>query len=358
MRALAQRRIHLPVGSQPTRKRYDLPIAPLGAARIPPMLMTALAGFALGLLLLLLGADSFLKGASGVALRYGISPFVIGLTIVGFGTSAPEMTVNLLAAMRGSYDLALGNVVGSNIANVGLILGCSALVAPLIVQSRLLRVEAPLLIGVGLLAWILCLDGTLGRGDGILLLAGFAWLMWYIFRNAKAEPDSVQLELAEVAETKPGLKRNLTRLVIGLALLVYGANEMVEAAVVMARMWGMSELLIGLTVVAIGTSLPELASSLLAAYRGQTDVAMGNVIGSNMFNLLLILGVTAGLHPLPVASSLLWIELPAMVGFSLLLYFMLRRDLKIDRREGVILLLAFVGFLGGQVVMSTSGFAI
>jgi cation:H+ antiporter len=322
------------------------------------MLLTALAGFALGLLLLLLGADSFLKGASGVALRYGISPFVIGLTVVGFGTSAPEMTVNLLAAMRGSYDLAMGNVVGSNIANVGLILGCSALVAPLIVEMRLLRVEAPLLIGVGVLTWILCLDGTLGRGDGLLLLAGFAWLMWYIFRNAKNEPASVQLELAEIAETKPGLKRNLLRLAVGLAMLVYGANEMVEAAVVMARMWGMSELLIGLTVVAIGTSLPELASSLLAAWRGQTDVAMGNVIGSNMFNLLLILGVTAGIHPLPVGNSLLWIELPAMVAISVLLYAMLRLDLKIDRREGVILLLAFAGFIGGQTMMALGGVTI
>jgi len=317
------------------------------------MLLAAVAGFALGLLLLLLGADSFLKGASGVALRYGISPFVIGLTVVGFGTSAPEMSVNLSAALRGSYDLALGNVVGSNISNIGLILGCSALLAPLVVEMRLLRVETPLVIGVGLVVWILCLDGNLGRGDGLLLLAGFAWLTWYIFRTARDEPEKVQLELAEIAETRPGLARNLLRLALGLALLVYGAHEMVESAVVMARIWGMSELLIGLTVVAIGTSLPELASSMLAAYRGQTDVALGNVIGSNLFNLLLVLGLTSMVHPLPVANSLLWIEIPVMVAISILLYLMLRMDLRIDRREGIILLLVFAGFMGGQILLST-----
>lgn len=320
------------------------------------MLLTAVAGFALGLLLLLLGADSFLKGASGVALRYGISPFVIGLTIVGFGTSAPELSVNMSAAFRGSYELALGNLVGSNIANIGLILGCSALVAPLLVESRLMRVEAPIVIGVSALVWILGLDGTLGRGDGMLLLAGFAWLAWYIFRSARDEPEKVQNEMAELAESRPGLPRNVLRLVIGLGLLVYGASEMVEGAVIMARIWGMSELLIGLTVVAIGTSLPELASSLLAAFKGQTDVAMGNVIGSCLFNLLLILGVTATVHPLPVAGSMQWIEIPVMVGFSLVLYLMMRLDSKIDRREGGILLLLFVGFLTAQVVMTLSGF--
>jgi cation:H+ antiporter len=316
------------------------------------MLLTALAGFALGLLLLLLGADSFLKGASGVALRYGISPFVIGLTIVGFGTSAPEMSVNLSAAWRGSYDLALGNVVGSNIANIGLILGCSALVAPLVVQMRLLKVEAPLVIAVGAVLWILCLDGALGRGDALLLLAGFAWLLWYIFRTAREEPDAVQMELAEIADTRPGLARNVLRLIVGLALLVYGAGEMVESAVVMARLWGMTELVIGLTVVAIGTSLPELASSLMAAFRGQSDVALGNVMGSNLFNILLILGATAGLHPLPVASSLLWVDLPVMIGFSVLLYLMLRRDLILQRREGVMLLLLFAVVLCGQVLLA------
>ncbi len=316
------------------------------------MLLTALAGFALGLLLLLLGADSFLKGASGVALRYGISPFVIGLTIVGFGTSAPELSVNLSAALRGSYDLAMGNIVGSNIANIGLILGCSALVAPLLVQMRLLRVEAPLVIGVSVVLWILCLDGALGRGDALLLLAGFGWLTWYIFRTAREEPDQVQMELAEVAETRPGLARNLLRLGVGLALLVYGASEMVESAVVMARIFGMSELVIGLTVVAIGTSLPELASSLVAAFRGQTDVALGNVMGSNLFNILLILGATAAIHPLPVSGSMRWIELPVMVGFAVLLYLMLRRDLVVQRKEGVALLVLFAAFTAGQVLLS------
>jgi cation:H+ antiporter len=304
--------------------------------------------FGLGLTLLILGADWFLRGASGIALRYGISPFVVGLLIIGFGTSAPELAVNVSAVWRGSYDLAMGNIVGSNIANIGLIVGLSALIAPLAVHMRLLRVEAPLMILVGVLLWVLCLDGRLGRGDAAVLLLGFAGLLYYVARTAKLESPSVQDEFGDLAQTRPGLKRNLTKLAFGLALLLFGADLMVDSAVTLARMWGWSELVIGLTVVAIGTSLPELASSLLAARRGQTDIAVGNVVGSCLFNILLILGITASIHPLPVATSMLWFELPVMILFAAALYPILRRGLNVQRSEGALLLTAFIAFTGWQ----------
>jgi cation:H+ antiporter len=322
-------------------------------APTPSPMLVSLLWFGLGLSLLILGADWFLRGASGVALRYGISPFVVGLLIIGFGTSSPELAVNVSAVWRGSYDLALGNVVGSNIANIGLIVGLSALIAPLAVHMRLLRVETPLMILVGILLWVLCLDGLLGRGDALVLLLGFAGLLVYVARTARMESADVQAEFGDHAKTRPGLKRNLAKLVIGLAVLLLGADLMVDSAVLLARMWGWSELLIGLTVGAIGTSLPELASSLLAARRGQVDIAVGNVVGSCLFNILLILGITAMIHPLPVDPQLLWVQLPVMVLFLAALYPILRQGLNVRRGEGAILLLAFIGFTGWQVWSAT-----
>lgn len=312
-------------------------------------MLIELLWFCGGLVLLGFGADILLKGAAGLALRFGIPPFIIGLTIVGFGTSAPELAVNLSAAWQGRYDVALGNVIGSNIANVGLILGLSALLAPLAVHMRLLKIETPLVIVAGVALWLLAIDGLLGRLDGALLLAGFVALMVYVYRSVRREPPPVREELAGAAMTRTAPWLNLLRVAAGLALLVYGASVMVESAVVIARLVGLSELLIGLTIVAVGTSLPELATSLLAARRGQTDIAVGNVLGSCLFNILLILGATAMLHPLPVALSLLHIEIPAMIAFSAVIYPMLVRDLCIQRREGAVLLAAYLAFLGFQV---------
>ena len=312
--------------------------------------MLGLVGwFVLGLVLLVLGADSFVKGAGGIALRMGIRPFVVGMVLVGFGTSAPELAVNLTAAYQGRYDLAVGNVVGSNIANIGLILGLIAIFQPLAVQMRLLRVEVPLLIGIGLVLWLLCFDGRIGRVDGVILLAGFAALMVYVARDAKHEPSVVQDALTETAETRTEWWRCGMRLVVGLGLLLYASQLMVEAAVGMATIWGMSELIVGLTVVAIGTSLPELAASGIAAWRGHSDIAVGNEVGSCLFNILLIIGATATVHPLLVSKSLLWVELPAMLAFSMVLYPMVRGDLAIKRYEGGILFAAFLAFMGWQL---------
>lgn len=307
-------------------------------------MLEPLLWFSLGLAMLLFGADAFLKGASAVALRFGISPFVVGLTIVGFGTSAPELAVNLSAVWRGSYDIALGNVVGSNIANVGLILGACAVVAPLSVHMRMLRIEGPVMVLVGIGLWLLCLDGELGRGDAALLLGGFVAMMLFVARTARDEPADVQQELGEFATAQGRMRRHFGWLAMGLFLLIFGATQMVDAALVLARMWGWSELLIGLTVVAIGTSLPELASSLMAVYRGQNDIAVGNVVGSNLFNMLLILGATGSFHPLPVSDGMQRVELPMMIAFMVLGYVFMHRQGRITRVEGSVLLAAFVAF--------------
>lgn len=308
----------------------------------------SISWLSLGLLMLMFGAGGFLKGASGLALRYGISPFVVGLLIVGLGTSAPELAVNLSAAYGNRYDLALGNVVGSNIANVGLILGLSALVAPLVVQMRLIRVEGPLLLLVSLALWLMCLDGNLAGFDRVALLGGFLGLMVLLWRSARTEPDAVQGQLGELPSREGSLPRLLLGLFIGLGLLLLGAELMVDSAVDLARALGWSELLIGLTVVAIGTSLPELASSLVAALRGQTDIAVGNVVGSNLFNILLILGLTSTLKPLPVSSAMFDVELPAMVGFAVLGYFLMHRFQRLSRTSGAVLLLLFCAFTAWQ----------
>lgn len=311
-----------------------------------------LGQFALGLLMLVLGADSFVRGASGLALHFGISAFVVGLVLVGFGTSAPELAVNLTAAWHGRYAMAVGNVIGSNVANVGLILGISALIAPLAVRARLLRIEVPLVIAVSIALWLLALDGVLGRVDAAMLLAGFAGLMWLVARDARMESAAVRAELSEAATTQVDFKRNLIRLAVGLGLLLFGAHRMVNAAVGLATAWGMSDAMIGLTVVAIGTSLPELAASAMAAWRGHTDLALGNVVGSNLFNILLILGLTGAVHPLPVDAASLRVDLPVMIGFAIALYWVVRRDGVVSRRKGVGLLVAYAAFLGVQFLLA------
>jgi cation:H+ antiporter len=312
-------------------------------------MLLSLLLFALGLAVLAVGAEVFLRGAVLVGLRFGISPFVIGLTIVGFGTSAPELAVNLSAALRGSTDMAMGNVVGSNIANIGLIIGISALLAPLAVHMRLLRVETPLMIGFSLLLWWLCADGAISRLDAAILLAGFVGMMIFIMSSAKNESDEVQAELASAVRPGRHPAFVLVFLGAGLAGLVGGAELMVRAAINLAQLWGMSDLMIGLTIVAIGTSLPELATSVVAALRGQNDIAVGNVVGSNLFNILLILGITGMVMPLPTAPSLLTTQIPVMIAFAAILWLMMWRRQRVSRRTGIFMLAGYIAFIGWQV---------
>ncbi|PIV32540.1 MAG: sodium:calcium antiporter [Lysobacterales bacterium CG02_land_8_20_14_3_00_62_12] len=313
-----------------------------------PMWLPSLI-FVLGLIILTVGADLFIRGAAGLGARFGLSSFVIGMVIVGFGTSAPELAVNLTAAYSGHYDLALGNVVGSNIVNIGLILGLSALLAPMVIHLRMLRVETPLLIATSGWLWLLARDGILARWEGLLLLAAQFALTWFVLRSGRQESAAVRAEIsAEISPPQRG-SSTLWLLGIGLAGLIGGGMLAVDAAVQVARGLGISELIIGLTVVAIGTSLPELASSAVAAWRGHSDIAVGNIIGSNLFNILFILGITASIQPLPVAPALEHIEIPIMIGFTVLLYLIMRRQMRIGRRAGTLLLLAYLGTVGWQV---------
>ncbi len=311
------------------------------------------AVFVVGLLILVAGAEAFIRGAVTIARMFGVSPFVIGLTLVGFGTSAPELVVNVAAACNDCPDLALGNVVGSNISNIGLILGTAAMVTPLAVQMRLLKAEIPIMLGATGLLWVLSADGELGRLDGGILLAMFAGMMVYLVRFSPPETPDVKEEIGEQAARKRVPWGSALLLLGGLVGLVGGAELMVRSAVAIATAWGVSELVIGLTVVAIGTSLPELASSVAAAVRGHADIAVGNVIGSNIFNIVLILGVTTQVAPLPVPPDLLALDIPAMVAFSLLFLAVLVNGLVIRRWEGGLLLAAFTGFVIWQVVRAT-----
>jgi cation:H+ antiporter len=308
--------------------------------------------FLLGLIILMAGAESLIRGSVRIAQALGVSPFIIGFTLIGFGTSTPELVISLLAALRGSSDIAVGNVVGSNIANVGLVLGIAVLVRPIAAHMRLLKVEVPLVIVVSVLLWVLCRDQDLSRLDGGLLLVGFALLAGYTYRSARREPAEVQQEVSQAVVVHMRVWVAGVLVVVGLAGLIGGAQFMVESAVAIARELGVSEWLIGLTVVAVGTSLPEVAAAVAAAWRSESDLVLGNVVGSNLFNILLILGATAALQPMAVSEQAVAHELPVMVGFAVLLFALVANGLRLYRWEGAILLAAYAGFIGWQVTTS------
>lgn len=287
-------------------------------ARLPVMILSLGAGF----VLLVVGAEALVRGASRIAVGAGISPLVVGLTVVAFGTSAPELAVSVGASLSGQSSLALGNVVGSNIFNVLLILGVAALVAPLRVSSQLVRLDVPLGIGAGVGVLLLALDGTIGWGDGLLLVGGILVYTAYLLRQIRAGA----VEAGGVSDDGGGEGTgsfgqwivNLGFVLGGLVMLVFGARWLVEGAVAVARRLGVSELVIGLTLVAGGTSLPELATSVLAGLRGERDIAVGNVVGSNLFNLLAVLGGAALVAPggVAVSGAVLWFDLPVMIAVA------------------------------------------
>jgi cation:H+ antiporter len=271
----------------------------------------------MGLVVLVAGGELLVRGAAALAFMLRISPVVIGLTVVAFGTSAPELAVTVQAAYVGSPDLALGNVVGSNIANVLLILGLSALAAPLAVSSRLIRVDVPLVLVASLSVYLIGRDGAIDRLDGDLLFAALlVYVVWSV-REGRAEGPQAQLPGLEQAPTKPptGMLKPIALVVLGLVLLAFGADALVTGAVGIAKVLGVSDLVVGLTVVAVGTSLPELAASVIASLRGQRDIAVGNVVGSNLFNLLGVLGLGSLAAPIgiPVAPGALSFDIPVMI---------------------------------------------
>lgn len=306
----------------------------------------------LALLFLALGGDSILKGASGLSRRFGWSPFATGLLLVAFGTSIPELAVNARAFVVGSQNLALGNAIGSNIVNFGLTLGLAAIAAPLLVRWRAL---APLLICLVLatLALIaLGFDGVLTRVEGLIFVVAFAIVVAVALVLGRRETPEVQDELAGFLKTGDGLGLNLVRFAIGAALLYFGALWLVRHVPIVGTAWGLSPVLTGLIVVAIATALPEAVAAVSAARRGQGDIVVGHVIGSSLFNLLIVVGGMAALRDLPIPTSFVGFELPAALAASLLLYPMLRRDLQISRPEGWVLLLAFVAWVVAELLLA------
>lgn len=297
-----------------------------------------------GLVLLVGGAEVLVRGAARLAAQFGIPPLIIGLTVVAFGTSAPETAVSVQAAYAGSGDLAIGNVLGSNIANILLILGTTALVAPLVVSRQLIRLDVPLMIAASLLVYALALDGSLSRMDGGLLFGCIiAYTAFLVIKGRQDNNNRANDEFSEEyglhGTPKPyAWAINLALLIAGLALLVGGANLLVEGAVELARAFGLSELVIGLTVIAIGTSLPELATSLIAVLKGERDIAVGNIVGSNLFNLLCVLGLTALVSPtaVPVASNALAFDFPVMIGVAIACLPIFFNGYRISRWEGAL----------------------
>lgn len=303
-----------------------------------------------GLVLLVGGGEFLVRGASSLAARLGLSALVIGLTVVAMGTSAPEVAVSIGATLEGKGDLAVGNVVGSNVFNVLFILGASALLAPLVVSRQILRVDVPILVAVSALGLVMALDGSYGWADGFVMLAAFAAYVVFTVKDGQR-----QVAEDEPAEVKSSMSVALGLVVLGLVLLVLGARFFVAGAVDLARQLGLSEAVIGLTIVAAGTSLPEVATSLMAAYRGQRDIAVGNVLGSNIFNLLLILGVSvlAGRGSLEVPPSILRFDLPVMLAAALALAPIALVRGHLARWEGGFFLAAYAAYLAYLVLDST-----
>jgi cation:H+ antiporter len=281
--------------------------------------------FLLGLLLLIGGAEMLVRGSSRLAVAAGISPLVVGLTVVAFGTSTPELAVSVRSTLAGQSSLAVGNVVGSNILNILLILGLSALILPLTVAQQLVRIDVPLMIAASVLLYLFVQDGSVSRGESSVLVLGAVLYTVFCVWQSKRESKHVQKEYEEAFEVSPRGKQSVRYLLLqfvliafGLGLLVLGAHWLVEGAVTFARSAGVSELIIGLTVIAIGTSLPEIAATLMASMRGERDIAVGNVIGSNLFNILLVLGLTGMVAPqgIPVPPSALTFDLPVMIAVA------------------------------------------
>lgn len=305
-----------------------------------------------GLVVLYLGAEGTLHGAVSIAGRMGISQLVIGLTLVAFGTSCPELSLDISAAVQGNSELAFGDLIGSNIANVGLILGMAAIVYPLRVHMRLLRAEVPIAISTSLLVLALALDGVISRQDGVVMLAAFVLFVGYSYRVSRRESREVQREIKDAAAVKISIGKSAAMVVAGLVGLVVGAQLMVYAAVEGATLLGISPLIVGLTIVALGTSLPELATSLVAARRKEADIVVGNVIGSNIFNLLLILAIVAIINPVNVTPASLRIDLPVMIAFVGVLAPIMLRGMVVSRNEGILLVVGYVGFLAWQVFVA------
>lgn len=316
--------------------------------------------FVVGIALLIIGAEALVRGASRVAAASGISPLIVGLTVVAFGTSSPEMAVSIGASLGGEGDVALGNVIGSNIFNILFILGVSAAIAPLVVSHQLVRLDVPLMIIVSALVFLLVLDRHIGRLDGVLLVAGIAaytaFLIWTSRRGASASQDGESgRSVSRGRYTTKSILLDGVYIVSGLAMLVIGADWLVDGAVVIAGELGISELVIGLTIIAAGTSLPEVATSVLASLRGEREIAVGNVVGSNLFNILAVLGLSGIVAPagIEVAQGLLTFDIPVMTAVAFASLPVLFTGYTIACWEGWVFLGYYVAYAAYLVLRAT-----
>jgi cation:H+ antiporter len=318
------------------------------------MTVSTILFLVLGLVLLVWGAEFLVRGASRVAAAAGISSLVVGLTVVAFGTSSPELAVSVMSAFKGQADLALGNVVGSNIFNVLFILGLSAVIVPLVVAQQLVRFDVPVMIGVSLLVFGVGFDGNIGRIDGLLLFAGAVAYTVFLIRQSRKEGSAAvkseyEQEFGEEVRKGGGeWLKNIGLIVIGLAGLMLGSKWLVDSAVAIAQSFGVSELVIGLTIVAAGTSMPEVATSVVAAIRGERDIAVGNVVGSNIFNILCVLGLSSVIAPsgIEVSKAALQFDIPVMIGVAVACLPVFFSGYQISRANGV----AFLGFYVAYLV--------
>ena len=308
----------------------------------------AIIAVIIGLAILVWSADTFIDGATSLAIRFNMPSFLIGVIILGIGTSAPELVVSALAALAGSPDIALGNAYGSNIINITLVLGVTALISPIIIRSDVIRYDLMLLIATTALAAIQLADGNLSLIDGIVLVVALVTvLMIQIFLSLRGNKDKVELPEELAAKQQINVLKSFGTLILGLSLLIASSRAIVWGAVELATLWGMSELLIGLTIVAIGTSLPELVASVAAARRGEHDMALGNVIGSNLFNTLGVVGLAAIIKPMQNIDPLILSRDMVMVGLVTLILFILaiiafRRQGEMKHGSGVVLILTFI----------------
>ena len=296
-----------------------------------------------GLAMLYFGAEWLVKGSIAISNKLGVSQLVIGLTVVAFGTSAPELAVSISSAIQGLSDVALGNVVGSNIVNIGVILGVSAIISPIIVSKSAIRKEVPIMIGTSFLLLAIILDGKIDFVDGVLLVVGIIIFTWYSYRSSKKDTDIEKIPVSQVLQ-KNVFSKSIIFMMAGLLLLIGGSFLTVDNAVIIGASFGISELFMGLTVVAIGTSLPELITSIVAARKGHADLAVGNIIGSNIFNILAILGISSLISGITVSEQIL-IDVGIMLAFSLVLIPIMRSGFIISRKEGIFLIAGYVGYV-------------
>ncbi len=306
--------------------------------------------FVAGLVLLIAGAEALVRGSSRLAAVFGVSPLIIGLTVVAFGTSSPELAVSIKAVLSGQADIAVGNVVGSNIFNILFILGLSAMIVPLMVSQQLIRQDVPLMMLLSVIVLLFTLDLHLSRTEGFTLIIGLAAYMFFLIRQSRRESDEVKSEYAKEfggdSPKKSAWTINLLLVLGGLGLLVIGSRWLVDGAVTFAQYLGVSEIVIGLTIIAAGTSLPEVVTSLIAALRGERDIAVGNVVGSNIFNLMGVLGVASAIAPggIEVSASVTRFDIPVMIAVSFACLPIFLTGGVISRREGTLLLGYYVAY--------------